>query len=254
MTMKLENIQRGRVTRPLRINLYGIDKIGKTTFAAHAPSPIFIQAEDGQGLLDLTRFPTAGSWDDIMDAITELYDAQDHGFETLVIDSTDWAESLCLESICADNSVTGIEHIPYGKGYKLAREKFAKLFRALDALWLHRHMHIILISHCQVKRFDDPNTPEPYDRYLLKLDEVNSAKSREWADILGFASFDTAIKTVGEGLNQTKRAVSYGKRYLHLERSAAFDAGNRYGLPARIPLEWEALFTAYQKAINDPKA
>lgn len=253
MKMSLENIQTGRQVRPLRISLYGTDKIGKTTFAANAPNPIFIQAEDGQGILDLTRFPTAESWDDILEALVTLYQ-EEHEFQTVVIDSTDWAESLCLESICLENNVTGIEMIPYGKGYKLAREKFARMFRYLDALWLDRHMNIILVSHCQVKRFDDPNAPEPYDRYLLKLDEQNSAKSREWADILGFASYDTAIKTVGEGMSQTKRAVSYGKRFLHLERTAAFDAGNRYGLPAKLPLDWNALYDAYQKCITKAEA
>lgn len=248
--MALSNIQTGRQVRPLRMSLFGTDGIGKTTFAASAPSPIFINAEDGQGMLDIARFPTPESWDDIHDAIEALYKGE-HDYQTLVLDSTDWAETLCMDAVCAENGVTGIEAIGYGKGYKFAREKFAKLFRALDALWSARQMNIILISHCQVKRFDDPER-EPYDRYILKLDDTNAARLREWCDVNAFANYDTVIKTVGEGLSQTKRAVSYGKRLLHFERTAAFDAKNRYSLPAKLPLDWGPFWQAIQKSYNPP--
>ena len=36
---------------------------------------------------------------------------------TLVIDTADWAEQLCIASICADKKLSGIEDMGYGKGY-----------------------------------------------------------------------------------------------------------------------------------------
>lgn len=254
--MSLQNIQRGRTVRPIRMSLYGVDGIGKTTFTAAAPNPIFINAEDGQGVLDIARFPTPATWEEILDAIDVLYEGE-HDYQSLVLDSTDWAESLCMEAVCVEHGVTGIESLGYGKGYKFAREKFAKLFRALDALWSTRNMHIFLISHCQVKKFDDPER-EAYDRYILKLDEQNAAKLREWCDINAFANYDTVIKQVGEGLNQAKRAVSYGKRQLFLERTAAFDAKNRFDLPPKVIMPKEDPFgpfwDAYQNAIGGTQA
>lgn len=246
--MNLDKIKTGRTVKPLRVSLYGVDGIGKTTFAANAPNPIFISTEDGSGLLDIARFPQPETWEDIFDAIGVLYE-EEHQFETLVIDSTDWAESLAMEAVCREHNVTGIECLGYGRGYKFAREKFIKLFRALDALWMQKGMHIVLISHCQLKRFDDPER-EPYDRYTLKLDEQNAARLREWCDLNLFANYDTVIKNIGDGLNQQKRAVSYGKRLLFTERTASFDAKNRYGLPNKMPLEWAALWSAYQDSIN----
>lgn len=39
----LENIQSGRESRPPRIMIYGSEGVGKSTFGANAPKPIFIQ-------------------------------------------------------------------------------------------------------------------------------------------------------------------------------------------------------------------
>lgn len=248
--MTLSQIQTGVQTRPIRMCIYGVDKIGKTTFAASAPSPVFINAEDGQGLLNIARFPTAETWDDIHDAIGALYHGE-HEYQTLVIDSIDWAESLCLADVCHEHSLKGIEGLDFGKGYKFAREKFSRLFGALDALWLHRGMNILLIGHCHVKRFDDPETAS-YDRYMVKLDDINAAKCREWVDVLAFANHYTTVEvaeTVGVKSKTKRSKGSQGNRSLYLERSAAHDAGNRYGLPSRIPLDWNAFADALQQAI-----
>ena len=43
----LEKIHRGRAPRPPRILAYGVEGIGKSTFASEAPRPVFIQTEDG---------------------------------------------------------------------------------------------------------------------------------------------------------------------------------------------------------------
>ena len=41
---------------PPRIGIYGLPGIGKTTFAAHAPNPIFITAEDGIAIAGFKNF------------------------------------------------------------------------------------------------------------------------------------------------------------------------------------------------------
>ena len=41
----LENIQSGRESRPPRLMVYGSEGVGKSTFGASAPNPIFIQTE-----------------------------------------------------------------------------------------------------------------------------------------------------------------------------------------------------------------
>ena len=57
----LENIQTGRENKPPRIMVYGQEGVGKSTFGASAPDPVFIQTEDGLGEIDTCKFPLAQS-------------------------------------------------------------------------------------------------------------------------------------------------------------------------------------------------
>ncbi len=40
--VKKFKVTKGRIEKPLLLLLYGPDKVGKSTFAASAPSPIFL--------------------------------------------------------------------------------------------------------------------------------------------------------------------------------------------------------------------
>jgi hypothetical protein len=55
----LSRVQRGRITRPPRVIIYGSEGIGKSTFGAEAPRPVFIPTEDGLDGIACARFPLA---------------------------------------------------------------------------------------------------------------------------------------------------------------------------------------------------
>lgn len=243
--MNLQSLVSGKLARPLRVVLYGVEGIGKTTFAANAPGTIFIGAEDGSANLDVTRFPSPESYQDILDAIGALYQ-DEHDFKTVVLDSIDWAETLIFEAVAREHNVTGIEGLGYGKGYIYAVDKFTQMLRGFDAL-VSKGMNVIVVGHALVKTFNDPEF-EPYDRYSLKLSKQDMPKLTEWCDALLFANYDTTVVNVGTDKNPNVRAKSFNKRQLYTERRAAFDAKNRFGLPDRLPLSWDAFWQAYLQA------
>ena len=250
--MSLENLISGRQKRPLRISLFGVDGIGKSTFAAQAPGTIFLGAEDGTANLDVTRFPQPHTWDDVMDAIQIAFE-QEHAFKTFVLDTADWAEMLAQSAVCKENQVNSIENIPYGKGYVFVADKFKAMLRGFDALYQQRGMNIIVISHAQISKFNDPEN-EPYDRFSIKLNKHIEPLLREWCDMNLFTNYDTTVKEVGDGFNKQTRAVSYGKRLLFSRRRAAFDAKTRYAIPERLPLDWDVFWKAYQDSLNPKPA
>ena len=100
--MTVANVIKGKVEVPIAFLIYGVEGIGKSTFAAGAPSPIFIEPEsDGTARLDTQRFPRPEAWSDITDAVSSLT-VDDHRFQTLVIDTLDAAEGLlCATSASA---------------------------------------------------------------------------------------------------------------------------------------------------------
>lgn len=231
--MPLSSIQRGRVERPVRTLVYGLEGVGKTTFAASSPAPIFIGAEDGTGQLDVARFPSPSAWSDVLDAIDSLT-VEKHDFKTLAVDSLDWAEPLLWDHVCQAGGKKDIEAFGYGKGYVAALDEWRVFLSRLDGL-RSRGMAIVLLAHSSVKKFANPSG-EDFDRYQLKLNEKAANLCKEWADTVLFASWEVLTRETDNG--RTKGVQ--GSRVLYTTRTAAFDAKNRHGLPPTLPLDWAA--------------
>ena len=250
MAFDLSSVSKSRTRKAPRIVIYGPEGIGKSTFGASAPSPIFLPTEDGIDQLDgVASFPLAKTYKDIETAIESLLHEQ-HEFASLVIDTLDWLEPLLWDSVCSDHKKSGIESFGYGKGYTIAADKWRELMAMLNDLREQKNMAIILAAHSQIKRFDDPVT-DPYDRYKIKLHEKASAIVREWSDILGFASQRTMTRTADVGFDKKiTRGITTGERLLWLHEQPAFEAKTRYKLPESIPLSWDALMIAMKGENN----
>ena len=86
--MTLDRVVKGRLEAPVRVLIYGPEGVGKSTFAADAPSPIFLAPEAGTNQLDVARFPMPEAWQDVLDAIATLRNDK-HDYQTLAIDTLD---------------------------------------------------------------------------------------------------------------------------------------------------------------------
>jgi hypothetical protein len=235
-----------KISQPPRIVLYGVHGVGKSTFAADCPSPIFIQTERGLDALEVDAFELATEWGDLHKAVDFLAN-NEHPYKTLAIDSLDWAEKLAFDKVCKEANVKAIGDIPFGRGYSQAEKLWREFLEALSYLNTHKKMLIVAIAHSQIKRFEDPER-EGYDRYQLDLQAKAAALVAEWCDILGFATFDKTIKTKdGKFGQQITKASSSGDRILYLEERPAYDAKNRYGLPHELPLAWDAVAAAIKE-------
>jgi hypothetical protein len=240
MAFDLKSIKKNTSFAAPRVLVYGVEGIGKSTFAAGAPSPVFIQTEDGLGSLAVDHFPVANKVSDVLDAISTLFDGG-HDFKTVVIDSLDWLETLIWRDIEAKYDA---KDLAYGKGAMIAADKWREILDGLTALRNDRGMAVILIAHTEIKRFDSPET-EPYDRYQPKLQARSSALVREWCDAVLFANYKTMIKKDDVGFNKTvSRGITNGERLLFTSERPAYMAKNRYSLPESIPLSWEAFESA----------
>ena len=82
------------------------------------------------------------------------------GEQTLVIDTADWAENLCIQHVLATNHWKGIEDAGYGKGYVYVMEEFAKLLNSLQVL-NDRGVNVVLTAHAALRKFEQPDEMNP---------------------------------------------------------------------------------------------
>ncbi len=231
--MSLASLVKGKIKQPVKLLLYGVEGIGKSTFAASAPAPIFIGAENGTEQLDVTRFPSPEKWEDILDALRVLTN-EAHEFKTVAIDTLDWAEPMLWEFICKRDNHANVEDYGYGKGYQAALDEWRVFLALLERLREAKKMHIIMLAHSWIKPFKNPQG-EDYDRYELKLNAKASGKLKEWSDAVLFAQYETYAT---KDKNKRVRGVDTGARLIHTQHRAAFDAKNRFNLPEALPLAW----------------
>ena len=233
-------ITRGKVPGAVKVGVYGVEGIGKTTFAARFPDPLFIDTEDGTVHMDVKRLPKPDSWGELMGEVEYVHNHPDC-CRTLVLDTADWAERLCIESVCAEHQVEGIEAFSYGKGYVFAQEEFGRL---LDRLELVRRLgiNIVIVAHAMMRKFEQPEETGAYDRWELKLSKKIAPMVREWVDALIFVNYKVLVVNVdNKGAAKGKNKVQGGKRVMYMAHHACWDAKNRFGWPEEADFSYEVV-------------
>jgi hypothetical protein len=245
----LSKVVSGKIIEPIRLFLYGAEKVGKSSFCASAPNALFLSFDNGGTQLDISRITRdeLRTWQDLTEWMRVL--AEDaHEYKTVVFDPINWAEALChREVIRRDNpkfAARTIEEVGggYGKGYAAAVDVWRELLPMLERVSA-RGMHVILTAHTKIRTFRDPTLPE-YQRYTPAMNEQAAGLFMQWADDVLFCNH--VVSTV-EDKSSRVRAVSDGRRVLYTQRDAAYDAGNRHNLPPELPLAWDAYWEAVQK-------
>lgn len=236
--MSKYSVTTGVQTAPVKTVLYGPEGIGKSTFASHFPDPVFIDTEGGTKRLNVARLPQPTSWAMLLDEVAEVRKGN-VPCGTLVIDTADWAERLCIQAVCARAKVNGIEDFGYGKGYTYVKEEFSKLLDALEEV-LNAGHNVVVLAHAAITKFEQPDAVGNYDRWGMKTSKQVAPLLREWCDMLLFANYKTVVEKAGSGPN-AKNKASGGRRVLYTTHHPCWDAKNRFGLPEEVPFEYASI-------------
>lgn len=219
---------------PPRILIHADHGLGKSSLAAAAPNPIFIQTEDGLDSVDAQAFPLCTTFAQVLEQLTWVY-SQEHEFKTLVLDSLDWCETLIFRHVCTEGNKTSISEFGYGAGYTMALELFGKIIKALNAIREKHKMIIILIAHSTVKTYQNPMGAD-YDRFVIKLREKNAEIFKEWCDLIGFLHYEVFVNIKKDGFGETTKAMGGSNRVLSCAPSAAYVSKNRYWIKDDIQI------------------
>ncbi len=240
------NIIKGKIKKAQKVVIYGVEGIGKSSLAAKFPNPIFSDVEGGTNKLDVARFERATSWA-LLRSQAEYIKNNPTLFKTSVIYTIDWAERLCIESICAVHGKKGIEDFGYGTGYVYIYEELGKFLNFLEDI-VDVGVNVVLLAHAQIRKFEQPDEMGAYDRYELKLGKKTSSQTspivKEWADMILFANFKTfAVQADKDG---KKFKGKGGQRTLFTNRTPCWDAKNRDDLASELPLDYSSIAHVFE--------
>lgn len=233
-------IVKGKIKSAIKLVLYAPEGFGKSTFASKAPDPVFIDTEGSTKMLDVCRFDDDMSdWSNILNAVQFILDHADGdgAYQTLVIDTADWAEKACIDYTIkhGGQAIKGIEDFGYGKGYVYVQENFQKLLEKLEQV-VKKGINVVILAHAQMRKFEQPDEMGAYDRWELKLSKKDAPLLKEWADVVLFGNYKTYV--VEDSKTKSKKAQG-NKRVMYATHHPCWDAKNRHGLPDEMPFEFD---------------
>lgn len=234
-------IIRGKQPGAKKVVVYGPEGIGKSTFASKFPEPVFIDTEGSTKDMDVARTETPTSWTMLLEQVKYIKTYPDT-CRTLVVDTIDWAERMCVDHICDKHQKTGIEDFGYGNGYVYAKEEFGRFLDRLSEV-TDAGVNVVLTAHAQMRKFEQPDEMGAYDRWELKLGKKTTSQTsplvKEWADMVLFANYK--IRSVAVDDKGQKRKAQGGKRVIYTSHHPCWDAKNRYGLPEEMDFDYAGI-------------
>lgn len=233
---------------PQKILIYGVQGIGKNTFAATFAKPILLQIEDGSAALDIPAFPLATSFQAVIDIIQALHG--DHDYKTLILDTLDWLEPLLWSACCEHHGKESIESFGYGKGYVEVDRWWRHIMSGLDSLRHTKGMDIVVLAHSEVKTINPPDT-DPYDTYQIKMQKRAFALWQEWADIVLFLNYKVNIQKTKTGINEERiRGIGTGDRIIYTTERPAYKAKSRWPLPEEIVIGKDRAWKSFHEQLE----
>ena len=238
------NITTGKIDRALKVVIYGSEGIGKTTFASAFPEPLFIDTEGGTSHMDIRRIDRPKSWSELLSIIGEVAATPDV-CKTLVLDTADWAEQLCVSHVCEKYKQSSIEGFGYGKGYTYLAEEFSRLLSALDKV-IDSGKNVAITAHAKMRKFEQPDEQGAYDRWEMKLSKQVSPLLKEWCDMLLFLNYRTYVITTDTNIKKAQG----GKRVIYTAHHPCWDAKNRHGLPEEMSMDFDNIAHLFKTNIK----
>lgn len=211
--------------------VYGIPKVGKTTFGAQFPGALILAFERGYNALPGVIAQDITTWGEFKQVLRELKKPEVQAvYKSIIIDTVDIAASLCEKYIC---NQLGIENIGDGgwstNGWSKYKKEFEDSFRTITQLGYA----VCFISHSADKTFKRKDGTE-YNQMVPTAQRSVNEIVKGMADIFACADIVNGERKLI--LRSLDGSVDTGCRFKYIE--------------PEIPFSYDALVEALNKAID----
>ena len=211
------------------ICIHGPAGVGKTTFACGLGKALLIPTEVGYKDIACDHLDLQRSYLELMGTLMELYSMTDLDYDTLVLDSVDWAEILVDKQMDDE----GVKR-DYGKGVAEMGKRFKRIVDGCVALRDQLNVNVVMIAHSQMKRVELPDGSE-FDQWQPKLSKKSNEILIEAVDDIGYAHMETITKKVDGQFRERGVGKHTGRRMVSFVPSAAHVAKNRARQGIEVP-------------------
>ena len=241
----LLSLEPQRISRDLKgkyILLYGLPGVGKTSLASEFKNVLIAGFEMGTNALNNVYVQPIKTWKDWRDMVKQLCtkDALKDKFDSIAIDTADFAWDLCVKWICSQNGVEKLGDIPWGGGYDLAKKEYTQTFRDLT----YSGYGLVFISHSTEKVYKNEKG-EDYTQIVPALPNRPFDIVNKMVDIIAYIR-EIPVE-IGDKIEN--------KRYMFLRGDQRFLAKSRFKyIKPRIELSYQGLVDAIFEAIDEEVA
>jgi len=227
-----------KVLQP-RLVVVGVIGVGKSSFGASLPDPIFIDFDrNGVDYIRVDRLDGPKTWPESLGLVREIASSPGK-YKSLVIDTMDPLEEQATEFVLKEAGKTSLAQFDFGAGYNQVAMLWKELLSELDAA-RRNGMLVCLIGHSTVRDVIDP-TIGSYQQNTSVLGKKPWALTTRWADFVGFATYDSALV---QAKGEENRVFVSGKRVLYTSRASGVEAKNRFAMEPKIELSWKVVEAA----------
>lgn len=233
----------GRVPskRPLIATLVGGPNTGKSSLACTFRKPYLIRTEGENLPSDIPEDRLPAGPEETMETVDDLWAqfealrSEDHGFQTLIVDSTSGLDELFSNHIMQTSGKSNLATAlgGYGAGYEAVAALHGRVRKYAEILRKERGMSVIFIAHSDIIRLEPPDS-EGYTSHSLRLHKKSIRHYVDSVDLVGFIKQETILK----GEEGQKKAITTGGRVLVAYLTPANVSKNRMGINEDLPFEF----------------
>ena len=234
MAINLLSLEPHKVSRDLSgyiTYVYGIPKVGKTTFGAQFPGALILAFERGYNALPGVIAQDITTWGEFKQVLRELKKPEVQAvYKSIIIDTVDIAASLCEKYICNQLSIENIGDGGWStNGWSKYKKEFEDSFRTITQLGYA----VCFISHSADKTFKRKDGTE-YNQMVPTAQRSVNEIVKGMADIFACADIVNGERKLI--LRSLDGSVDTGCRFKYIE--------------PEIPFSYNALVEALNKAID----
>ena len=139
--MALKKVKRKAVSQnPKSLLLYGAPKVGKTTALSQLKDCLIIDTEGGANMIE-GYVESVENREELIKLLQEA--SEGHDYKYVALDTIDKIATWAEKAVCAEENVSAIQDLSFGKGFAMVREKVLNTVKALKDIF----PHVIVVGH-----------------------------------------------------------------------------------------------------------